>query len=206
MMSGQHLMSKKAAGVLKAGGVVMHSTETCYGLAADIFSEQALKKLYKIKKMRADKPVSIMVRSLAEAKKYARFNVSALKLAKKFWPGPLTLVLPRKKFLPDFLNKGHGTVGIRCPDSKISQVLIKAFRGPLTTTSANISGKIEVYSVRDYLKQLKEKDELPDLIIDEGRIPKNRPSTIIAFKKGKIVVMRKGDLWVKISRAISETV
>jgi len=198
---------KDAAAVLKAGGVVMHATETCYGLAADIFNPKAVEKIYAIKRMDHAKPVSIMVRGLDEAQKYARFNKMVLDLAKKYWPGPLTIILPRKKALPAFLNRGHKTVGLRCPDSAVAQKLIKANGGPLVTTSANISGKKEVYKVQDYIRQtgksLRKKDGIagnndPDLIIDDGLIVKNPPSTIVAFEKGRLKMIREGDLWIKI--------
>ena len=193
---------KRTKEVLKAGGVIMHATETCYGLAADIFNQNAVKKVYRIKKMRADKPVSIMVRGIGEARKYAKFNPAALKLAKEYWPGPLTLVLPRKKTLPGFLNKNHDTVGIRCPDSKIARALIRANGGTLVTTSANISGKKEAYEVGDYLVQIKSspKRGIPDLIIDDGPIGKNPPSTIIGFENGSLKMIREGSLWGKIRK------
>lgn len=159
-----------AVQVLRAGGVVMHPTETCYGLAVDIFNEGALKRLYALKGRDFNKPVSMMVRDLEDAKKYVEFNEVALQLAKKFWPGPLTLVLPRKKSLPEFFNSGMNlgaqkvggqafvaqTVGVRCPDSAVSQALIKAYGGPLSTTSANVSGCAEVYKLEDYLAQLRD--------------------------------------------------
>jgi L-threonylcarbamoyladenylate synthase len=188
----------KAATVLKAGGVVVHPTETCYGLAADIFNEKAVARIYALKKMRRDKPVSIMVRGLAEARKYAIFNKMALTLAGEYWPGPLTLVLTRKKALPAFLNRGHDTVGIRCPDSKVAMGLIKAAGGPLVTTSANISGKREVYKAGDYFEQIKSLRIKPDLVLDAGPISRNPPSTIIGFEKAGFKLIRDGGLWREI--------
>lgn len=182
--------------------VVMHATETCYGLAVDVFDEKALNKLYKIKKMPATKPVSMMVRDLQEAEKYADFDDLARGLAVKFWPGPLTLVLPRKRMagtpaeegLPDFFNPESETVGIRCPDSEISRALIDLNKRPLTTTSANVSGRPEVYRVLDYLSQLEEYDVVPDLVIDGGEIERKKPSTIVKILDGKWEYLREGDL------------
>lgn len=182
--------------------VVMHATETCYGLAADIFDEIALNKLYKIKKMSAEKPISMMVRNLDEAKKYAEFNEKTLELATKFWPGPLTLILPRSEKLPKHFNPYNENVGIRCPDSEISQALIDFFGNPLTTTSANISGRPEVYSVFGYLNQLAEHDVPPDLIIDGGEIAKNKPSTIVKVEGSKCVIVRRGGLADEIEKQI----
>jgi len=191
---------RSVAEILKGGGVILHATETCYGLAADIFNENAVGKIYSLKKMRKDKPVSIMVRNLAEARKYANFNKTALLLARQYWPGPLTLVLPRKKSLPAFLNRGHDTVGIRYPDSKVSQALIKANGGPLVTTSANLSGKKEVYKVADYLAQIQILRIKPDLVLDDGLISKNPPSTIIGFEKDGLKLFRDGGLWNEIGK------
>jgi L-threonylcarbamoyladenylate synthase len=184
--------------ILKGGGVVLHATETCYGLAADIFNKKAVEKIYVLKKMDGNKPVSIMVRGLAEAKKYAIFNQQALGLAKKHWPGPLTLVLPRKKALPVFLNPGHETVGIRCPDHEVARGLIEAADGPLVTTSANVSGKPQAYEVKEFLAQIggRQACQVPDLIIDSGKIPKRKPSTIVGFGKEGLRIIRKGDLLV----------
>lgn len=186
--------------------VIMHATDTCYGLAADVFDEQALNKLYKIKKMHGVKPVSMMVKSLEEAEKYAQFDDLARKLAEKFWPGPLTLVLPRKRMaevgLPDFFNPESATVGIRCPDSKISRALIDLNKRPLTTTSANVSGRPEVYKVLDYLSQLKEHDVLPDLVIDGGEIARNQPSTIVKILGGKLEYLREGGLKEEVDKYI----
>ena len=181
-----------AVNVLKGGGVIMHSTETCYGLAADIFNGEALKKVYLLKKMDRGKPVSIMVPSLEDAKLYADFNEGAARLAKRFWPGPLTIILPKKNTLPSFFNKDENSVGIRCPDSHFSREIMEKFGGPLTTTSANLTGKAECYSVTDYLEQLEGRDFLPDLIIDSGEIEKILPSTIVKSEGEKFIFIREG--------------
>lgn len=173
----------RAVEAFKNGEVVMHATETCYGFAVDIFQEKALQKLYRLKKMSLEKPTSMMVTDLSMARSYAKFNDGALLLADKFWRGPLTLVIDRKPALPSFFNKGHTTVGIRCPSFSLAQALIKAYGKPLSTTSANISGKPETYCVKDYLLQLLKQDEKPALILDQGTLPLNRPSTIVGFRK-----------------------
>lgn len=186
--------------------VVMHATETCYGLAADIFNQTALNQLYKIKKMSANKLVSMMVLSILEAEKYVEFNDVSRKLADKFWPGPLTLVLPRKVELPEFFNRGSQTIGVRVPDSKVSQALIKLNGRPLTTTSANVSGRPEVYKVLDYLSQLKEHDVIPDLVIDGGTIEQHQPSTVIKIVGEKWEIIRKGEMVDEITQFLVQLV
>lgn len=186
------LAMAKAMEVLHSGEVVMHATETCYGLAADIFDEKALQRVYDIKKMSLGKPVSLMIQRREEAEKYAEFGDLAMQLAQEFWPGPVTLILPRMASLPSFFNAGHGTVGVRCPDHDISQLLVEKFGGPLTTTSANITTVPEVYTVKEFIDQLDAEGKRPALILDSGRIEKNPPSTIIAFTENGPEIIRRG--------------
>ncbi|MFA6521407.1 MAG: L-threonylcarbamoyladenylate synthase [Candidatus Gracilibacteria bacterium] len=184
----------EVVGVLKAGGVIVHATETCYGFACDAFNEDALEKLYKLKQMDFDKPVSLLVASLKDAKKLGLFNKRAEELAKKYWPGPLTIIVRRKKALPKFLNPKAKTVGIRVPGHKLSLELAKKFGSPLTTTSANISGQPSPYSVSAIKKQFKGAKLKPDLILDSGRIPTNPPSTIIDCSGKVLKVIRQGSI------------
>lgn len=186
-----------ASEVLRNGGVVMHPTDTCYGLAVDVFNEEAVNKLYRIKGRDFNKPVSVMVEDVVKAKEFVVFNEEALRCALKGWPGALTLVLPiiRGK-LPDFFNNGMDTVGVRVPDFGFVRSLLVEFNGVLTTTSANLSGMNEVYCVDDYFKQVKGRsdDVLPDLVIDGGVLDKVAPSTVVAFSyDGEMSVLRKGD-------------
>lgn len=172
--------------VLESGEVVMHATETCYGLTVDIFQQAALERLYALKEMDADKPLSIMVPHLKQGKLYGEMNEIAVKLAGKFWPGPVTLIVPRKESLPDFLNSGHDTIGLRCPDHVLTQSLLKMMGTPLATTSANVSGEPQVYSVEDLLLK-------PVLVLDSGKIAEHLPSTIVEVLPEKVSIVRRGD-------------
>ncbi|MEK9132409.1 MAG: L-threonylcarbamoyladenylate synthase [Patescibacteria group bacterium] len=189
-------MSKPFIEVLRRGGVIAHATETCYGFACDAFNKDALKRLYELKQMDSDKPVSILVDSLKTAKEYGIFNKKAIKLAQKYWPGPLTIVVKRKRALPAFLNPGIKTIGIRVPGHKLSLQIAKLFKQPITTTSANISGLPSPYSVSAIKKQFKNQKLKPDFIIDSGSLRKNPPSTIIYCSSGKIKVLRQGSIFV----------
>lgn len=187
-----------ALAALRNGGVVLHPTETCYGLAADIFSETAVEKIYSLKNMSSDKPVSIMVSSLDEGLKYGDFSEKALQLAKKYWPGPLTIIVPRRSFLPISINRGVATVGIRCPDHEMTQQLLKDFGGPLVTTSANRTGEPQAYDVETFLKGRHVGgiggEDLPDEIIDAGRIPEIQPSTIVEVVGDEMRIVRQGPI------------
>lgn len=183
----------KALSALHGSGVVLHPTETCYGLTADIFSEKAVAHIYELKKMSESKPVSIMVPSLDEAMKYGVFTEKALELAQKYWPGPLTIIVPRTELLPLYINRGVTTVGIRCPDHASTQQLLQNFGGPLITTSANRTTEPQAYCVEDFMKG-RAKSELPDAIIDEGKIPEVAPSTIIEVIGSEVKIVRKGPI------------
>lgn len=182
--------------ILKSGGIIAHATDTCYGFACDIFNKEALKRLYKLKKMSFRKPVSILVSSLAMARRYGYFSKKTLLLAKKYWPGPLTIIVKRKKSLPSFLNPHSETIGIRIPDHKLSIDLVKQFKSPLTTTSANISGKPSPYAVLTIQKQFKKYKLKPDFILDSGRLEKNPPSTLIKMNTQKIKIIRQGRIFI----------
>lgn len=179
---------QQAIKVLHEGGVVAHPTETCYGLAVDIFQKRALERLYALKKMPLNKAVSILVRDLEEAQRYGVFSARALQLALKFWPGPLTIVAPRTALVPKWLNFGHSTLGLRVSSNKKTRQLVESFGSPLTTTSANVSGLPSAYSVQEFLDQ----GLVPDFILDGGRLGETPPSTIVEVKGEELKVLRQG--------------
>ncbi|MBI2464281.1 threonylcarbamoyl-AMP synthase [Candidatus Peregrinibacteria bacterium] len=181
---------KRALNVLRSGGVVVHPTDTCYGFAVDIFQKNALKRLYELKKMPLDKPVSIMVASLEQAKYYGSFSQKALELAQKGWPGALTLVVPRKDTLPRYFNKNVETIGFRIPASSLCLALVNGLKRPLTTTSANLSGLPPVYSVDDLARQFEQEELKPDFILDAGELKKNFPSRIFEVRDNDVFPIR----------------
>ncbi|MBI2453334.1 threonylcarbamoyl-AMP synthase [Candidatus Peregrinibacteria bacterium] len=189
---------RSALGELQNGGVIMHPTDTCYGLAVDIFNKKGLEKLYKMKEMSKTKPVTIIVDSLEMAQKYAFFGKKALALAKSFWPGAFTFVLPpHLDIFPNFFTFGFSsfqknfrTIAIRMPHSEFSLQLIRFFGRPITSTSANLSGQSSCYSVTDFQDQMKGRIILPDLIFDAGRLPYNLSSQIIEIYKNKTHILR----------------
>lgn len=176
----------RAVEVLRNGGVVMHPTETCYGLAVDIFNEAALEKLYKLKGRDADKPLSILVDGFGMAQEYGLFSEKANELAQKYWPGALSIVVPRKKSLPDFLNMGQELISIRFSSDLFSTEVVSDFGGPVTTTSANKSGGEPLYQA-DGLEGV-------DLVIDGGEIIKNKPSTVVKIEGDNVLVLRQGNI------------
>lgn len=173
----EHLVVE-ACQVLENGGVILHPTETCYGLAADIFHQEAVEKVYSLKEMSNDKPVSVMVSSFEQAGEYGLFDARASLLARAFWPGPLTLIVKRTPKLPSYINPDISSVGLRCPGHELTLDILRQYGKPLITTSANRTGEPQAYEVDDFLDGRTE-NMIPDFIVDLGRIPQTPPSTIV---------------------------
>lgn len=187
----------KAIRTLKNGGVVAHATDTCYGFACDALNEKAVARLYELKKMPLSKPVSILVSDIELAKKYGEFNEKALELAKKFWPGALTIIVKRKSQLPNFLNPDNTTVGFRLPSDRLSIELVRGLGHPVTTTSANVSGEPSTYSIAEINVRFANEKLRPDFIIDSGDLNrKNLPSTVVDVSKGDLRIVRKGNVTI----------
>ncbi|MBI2545401.1 MAG: threonylcarbamoyl-AMP synthase [Candidatus Aenigmarchaeota archaeon] len=185
---------KLASHILKNDGLVVYPTDTLYGLGANALSKEAIKKVYKVKGRDFKNPLSISFYSIDHAKKYVHFNSTAMKLAKKFLPGPLTIVLPMKFNFPSQLTHGSGKVGIRIPDNKIILDLIKIAGFPITSTSANISGAIECSTAEQAANQIGKK---VGLILDGGRCKIKKPSTVVEILDEKIIVLREGAIKTK---------
>ena len=146
---------KRAADRLRAGEVVALPTETVYGLAANTWDENAIANIFQIKGRPANNPIIVHVASVEMAKRcVASWPANADKLANAFWPGPLTLVLPRAKEIPDNVTAGGPTVGVRWPGHPLIQAVIRECGFPLAAPSANLSGRISPTNAGHVRKQL----------------------------------------------------
>lgn len=188
---------EQARHVLGQGGIILHPTETCYGFACDATNPMAVSKLYELKKMSLNKPSSVMIAGLEAAVKYGEFSDLAQALAKQYWPGPLTLVVSRKN-LPNFLNPGASTVGLRVPSHSWTLELLQMCPFPVITTSANVSGQPQAYEVSEVLSQLEDafdsSDIRPDFVVDMGKIPSQKPSTIVEVRGESFKIIREGPI------------
>lgn len=183
---------KKAAALLKAGGVVAFPTETVYGLGADGLNPQACARIFEIKGRPRFDPLILHECSAAKARKlFSRVPKAALRLMDKFWPGPLTLVLPRAAAVPDIVTAGLKTVAVRVPANRHALALIKAAGRPVAAPSANRFGRLSPTSAAHVSKQL---GAGPDLILDGGRTEIGVESTIITFAGSRPVLLRPGGL------------
>ena len=181
-----------AARCLRQGGLVAFATETVYGLGADAANGEAVARLYAAKGRPAFNPLIAHVASLEAARALGRFDANAEKLAAAFWPGPLTLVVPK---LPDcgvadLALAGLDTVALRVPAHESARALIEAFKGPIVAPSANRSGHVSPTSAAHVLADLRGRI---DMVIDAGPCPVGVKSTIVACLD-KPALLRPGGL------------
>ncbi|WDI32255.1 L-threonylcarbamoyladenylate synthase [Hyphococcus flavus] len=181
----------QAKDVILSGGLVAMPTETVYGLAADATNDSAVARIFEAKGRPQFNPLIIHVSGAEMAKAYVEFSPMAEKLEQAFWPGPLTLVLPRREDSPLSLlvSAGLDTVGVRMPDHLIAQTLIKAVERPLAAPSANQSGGISPTRAEDVRQSL---DERVDMIIDGGQCTIGVESTIVKVEDDNVTLLRPG--------------
>ena len=173
---------------LRSGNLVAFPTDTVYGLAADPFNISAIIKLFESKGREYNKAIAILVGSLEQVEMIAdHFTDNAKKLTQKFWPGGMTVIVPKRKEIPDLLSSNQ-TIGIRMPDHPVALQILKEF-GPLATTSANLSGGANPLNAADVLQQLN--NRIP-LILDGGSCPGGVPSTVVDCTIEELHILRKG--------------
>ena len=168
-----------AAAAIRAGGIVAVPTETVYGLAADARDGDAVARIYAAKGRPSFNPLIVHVPNLAAAERLAEFHEHARGLAEAFWPGPLTLVLPRRADagIAGVVNAGLDTIAIRVPAHRAMQALLQAVGVPLAAPSANASNAISPTRAEHVAASLGER---VDVILDDGRTPAGVESTIVA--------------------------
>jgi L-threonylcarbamoyladenylate synthase len=179
----------EAAEVIKHGGLVAFPTETVYGLGADAFNAMSVAKIFETKKRPFFDPLIVHISSIDDLPKLTSETYdSVFLLAEKFWPGPLTIVLPKAAEVPDIVTAGLDTVGIRMPDHKVALDLIRESGSPIAAPSANRFGCISPTSADHVIKQLSE----IDYVLDGGRTTIGIESTVILLKGNQIKVLRHG--------------
>ncbi|HET9428946.1 MAG TPA: L-threonylcarbamoyladenylate synthase [Allosphingosinicella sp.] len=182
-----------AAELILAGEPVAIPTETVYGLAADATNGEAVARIYAAKGRPSFNPLIVHVRDLDQALNIARFEPMALDLASRFWPGPLTLVLPLREdsMIAPLVTAGLPTVALRCPAHPAMRDLLKATARPLAAPSANASGRISPTRAEHVLSSLGGRIRL---VVDGGPTEHGLESTIVAVAGGKLRVLRPGPI------------
>lgn len=185
----------RAAAILRAGGVIAFPTETVYGLGANVFDARAVARVFEIKGRPRFDPLIAHVSDRRQAQSLVgSFPKMARKLARRFWPGPLTLVLPKSDRVPDIVTAGLPTVAIRMPDHPTALALIREAGVPLAAPSANPFGHISPTMAEHVRRQL---GKQVDLVLDGGRCPVGIESTIISLVGGKPALLRAGGVAVE---------
>lgn len=190
----------KAAALLKSGEIVAIPTETVYGLAGNALNSAAVARIFEAKNRPHFDPLIIHVPDFTAVEHYAE-NIpdAARSLAERFWPGPLTLVLPRRPVVPDLTSAGLDTVGIRCPNHEMTRQLLTLLPFPLAAPSANPFGYVSPTTALHVNQQLG--DRIP-YILDGGVCDIGIESTIIGFEDSRPVVYRFGGLTVEEIEAV----
>jgi len=175
-------------GQLSSGRLIVYPTETVYGLGCDPFDETAVKRAYMAKRRPFDMPMTIAVKDLAMMEEYAVMDGRARRVAERFLPGPVTLILPRKGSVPDILTASSEEIGIRIPDDPVAMSIIDAF-GPILATSANVHSHKNPLTCQDAIADL---GQAASVYIDGGPTRYGRPSTIVQLLEGEAAFIRPG--------------
>ena len=186
-----------AAKIINEGGIVAMPTETVYGLAANALDGDAVSKIFKAKGRPMDNPLIVHVSSVKMAEDlhlYREFTPQAKALAEKFWPGPLTIILPKGDCIPDEVSAGLSTVAVRCPAHNVAQKLIEISGKPLAAPSANISGKPSPTKFQHCVNDLMGK---ADAIIDGGECSVGVESTVVTLATNPPRLLRPGGVTVE---------
>ena len=180
---------EKASQIINQGGVVIFPTDTVYGIGCDPYNKASIEKIYKIKSRYITKSVPVLTYSIEMAERIAQFDQLTKKIVKKFWPGPLTIIL---KVTDEKIKKSlnlENKIAIRVPDHKCTLELLKKCNY-LVGTSANISGDVPYTNPEECLKKIQDYD----VFVDGGIITSNGESTIIEIENEEIKIIREGSL------------
>ena len=181
----------RAAELVKAGRLVAFPTETVYGLGGDATNERAVAEIFAAKGRPRFNPLIVHVRGLAEAERLAVFDDHARRVASRFWPGPLSLVLPRRgdSGLSLLASAGLDTVAVRAPAHEVAQALLRETGRPIAAPSANRSGRISPTEATHVFEEIGDRI---DLILDGGRTPVGLESTVLDLSDETPVLLRPG--------------
>ncbi|MBW8333218.1 MAG: threonylcarbamoyl-AMP synthase [Prolixibacteraceae bacterium] len=178
-----------AAQIIRSGGLVAFPTETVYGLGANALNPIAVAKIFELKERPSFDPLIVHIASVDDLSTLTQnVDQNVIRLAEKFWPGPLTIVLPKSKIVPDIVTSGLDTVGIRMPDNEIALKLIRAANCPIAAPSANKFGNLSPLSAEHVRKQLPN----VDYVLDGGTTKVGIESTIVTIEGNVCTLLRPG--------------
>ncbi len=179
---------KAAVEILKKGGLVVLPTDTVYGLAADPFNEDAVRRVYRVKERSLDKPLPILLGESHHALRLVKPNNTFWRLAQRFWPGALTLVADPADGVPDYMSAWEG-VGVRLPDCIVCRMIARRLGGAIIGTSANLSGMKSPRTVAEAMSML---GDQVDLYLDGGPTFIGVSSTVVDTRSSPAKILREG--------------
>ncbi len=181
---------------LKKGKVIAHPADTCFGLTGDLLNKNVIQKIQDIKGRAKLKPMSLMLplNQLDQIEKWAVMNKFSWKIAKKLLPGPVTLILPKGSKIPDWYFPETDLIGIRIPNHQSTQFILEAFKGPLITTSANLSGETICFKHQEVINTFKDNVCKPHLVVEGKLTTHNSASTVIKIEDDFVRILRKGPI------------
>ena len=168
----------------------MYPTDTLYGLGANALNPEAVEKVFAIKGRELGKPLPVIVKNMMWAEELANISSRNKEILNKAWPGKFTAVLTNKKIIPEVLNSGVKSIGMRIPDFVFTDKLLGKFGYPLTATSANVSGHEPTNDINKIIEIFLSRAVRPDLVLDVGILPKSDPSVIVDLTTSKPKVLR----------------
>ena len=190
-----------ASRIVRGGGLAVYPTDTVYGLGCDPFNVTAVKRVFRVKGER-EKPLPILASSIGHVEKIASLSPEAEKIARRFWPGPLTLIVPKKPILPEVVTCNMNSVGVRVPNHAVAIQLINLSNGLLVGTSANKTGEKPPQTAHEAARQLGEE---VDVVLDGGPTTLGVSSTVADLTLEKLRILREGPINFKeISQVLSK--
>jgi L-threonylcarbamoyladenylate synthase len=180
---------KEVVDVMKKGGLIIYPTETSYGIGTDATNIKSIEKIYGIKGRDPSKSIPVLVSSLSMIKKYGVITKDTEKLVKKFMPGPLSIVVKKKRPVSD---ANQESISFRISSHPVASKLVESLKKPMTTTSANVSGQPSIYEIKKVVETFGDK---VDMIINCGNLPRVEPSTCVDMtREGDVKIVREGPI------------
>lgn len=196
----EHIVVPEIVRALQVGETVVYPTETSYGLGADATNADAVAKLFAIKKRQAEKSMLVLMSDVIMAKQYVAWSEALDELARKYWPGALTVVAPLRvgaAIAPGVIGEGN-TLAFRVTSHPLAAALVQQLGRPLVSTSANISAQGSPYDCATVVRMFEHEVNQPDWILDAGNLPVRSPSTIVQVVPGEpLRVLRQGEVVVE---------
>lgn len=179
----------QAAGIISRGGVIAFRTDTFYGLGADPFNRDAIRRIIELKGREEDKPILLLISDANELDRFTGNSQFLKVITVGHWPGPITLIGAARPEVPLELTAGTQTIGVRLPDDENVRALVRACGGALTATSANVSGQPPARTAKEVENYF---SQGIDLIIDGGEVTATQPSTVLDLSGPKARLIREG--------------